>query len=397
MPATNFLPSSSRIPNSIGLSLSGGGFRATLFHLGAIRRLNEFGITPKLTTIASVSGGSILNGFLASRLNPALSAGVADYENSVSKPMRQFCATDIRRWLGLEAFLPGTHNSDGLAKTYDAHLTMGKKLAEIPVSPNHVFCSTDLSYGVDWTFRRDKCGDYQAGYQPTPNDWLVGLAVAASSCFPPVFKPLHLNLDPAKLTGGKDNAPGREQRVRELTLSDGGVYDNLGLEPIWKSHETVLASDGGALFAIGGDTGFSWEVGRFVGIPENQALAVRKRWLISNFNAGQMKGTYWGIGTTVSEYKQHADGYSEEVVRQFITGIRTDLDSFSEAEQSVLENHGYLLADAAIRSWVPQLVTGTPPALAIPHPEWMDEAKVKLALKDSGKRSILGHGSSNSG
>ena len=68
MPTANYLPLTKRIPNSIGLSLSGGGFRATLFHLGAIRRLNEFGILPNITTISSVSGGSILNGFLASRL-----------------------------------------------------------------------------------------------------------------------------------------------------------------------------------------------------------------------------------------------------------------------------------------------------------------------------------------
>ena len=69
MPVANYLPSEKKIPDSVGLSLSGGGFRATLFHLGAIRRLNEFGILPKLTTVSSVSGGSILNGFLATRLS----------------------------------------------------------------------------------------------------------------------------------------------------------------------------------------------------------------------------------------------------------------------------------------------------------------------------------------
>ena len=90
VPTSTFLPSDRRIPNSIGLALSGGGFRATLFHLGAIRRLNEFGIAAQLTSISSVSGGSILNGFLASRLDPPLSAGVTDYEGSVSQPIREF-------------------------------------------------------------------------------------------------------------------------------------------------------------------------------------------------------------------------------------------------------------------------------------------------------------------
>src|SRR5262249_28215587 len=50
-----------------GLAMSGGGFRATLFHLGALVRLNEFGFLPKLDRISSVSGGSITNGLLAVR------------------------------------------------------------------------------------------------------------------------------------------------------------------------------------------------------------------------------------------------------------------------------------------------------------------------------------------
>jgi hypothetical protein len=49
MAVENYVPSTIKIPNSVGQSLSGDGFRATQFHLGAIRRLNEFGILPKLT------------------------------------------------------------------------------------------------------------------------------------------------------------------------------------------------------------------------------------------------------------------------------------------------------------------------------------------------------------
>jgi len=386
--ASNYLPLKERIPGSVGLSLSGGGYRATLFHLGALRRLNEFGILQKLTTVSSVSGGSILNGFLAARLPKPLAAGIDDFENDASNPMRDFCSLDIRRWLALEVVIPGTHNSTGLAKQYDKHLTAGKMLSQIPAVPVHVFCSTDLAYGVNWTFTKETCGDYQAGRQATPSDWPVSIAVAASSCFPPVFKPLHLNLDPEALEGGKDQSPKRDKFIRELTFSDGGVYDNLGLEPIWKSHETVLTSDGGALFPVGGDSGFAWEIGRYIGIPENQALALRKRWLISNFIAGQMRGTYWGIGGTVAEYG-FEQGYSEELVKGFIATIRTDLDRFSEAESCVLENHGYTLVDAAIRKHVPDLPTRMP-ELHIPHQNWLDEAKIKDALKNSSQRTFLG-------
>ena len=56
--------------SGLALCLSGGGFRASLFHLGAVRRLNELGILSKVTTISSVSGGSILSAHLATTLKP---------------------------------------------------------------------------------------------------------------------------------------------------------------------------------------------------------------------------------------------------------------------------------------------------------------------------------------
>lgn len=51
----------------IGLALSGGGFRATLFHCGALWRLNDLGVLARLDRISSVSGGSITAGVLATK------------------------------------------------------------------------------------------------------------------------------------------------------------------------------------------------------------------------------------------------------------------------------------------------------------------------------------------
>jgi hypothetical protein len=45
----------------------------------------------------------------------------------------------------------------------------------------NIFCATDLGYGVNWMFKRQECGDYQVGFQETPDDWRVSTAVAASS------------------------------------------------------------------------------------------------------------------------------------------------------------------------------------------------------------------------
>ena len=54
----------------LALCLSGGGYRAALFHLGAVRRLNELGVLSKIETISSVSGGSILAAHLATAIRP---------------------------------------------------------------------------------------------------------------------------------------------------------------------------------------------------------------------------------------------------------------------------------------------------------------------------------------
>ena len=53
----------------MGLALSGGGFRASLFHLGSFLRLNELGLLRRLDMITSVSGGSIISGLMARRWN----------------------------------------------------------------------------------------------------------------------------------------------------------------------------------------------------------------------------------------------------------------------------------------------------------------------------------------
>ena len=395
------LPRSRR--SGVGLSLSGGGFRAALFHLGALRRLNEVGVLDQIDSISSVSGGSIINAFLACNLQLPLTGPVPNWEERISKPFREFCAQNLRRKPVFHGLLPWKQNSQVLAEQYDSRLTRGKKISELPAAkPLFIFCGTDLLYGVNWIFTQAKSGDYQAGYvSPTPADWKLATAVAVSSCFPPVFKPLSLHLDAAALKRGAASAPRRQKDIPQMTFSDGGVYDNLGLEPIWKTHRTVLCSDGGALFDRNAGKGLIWNVKRWLAIPENQALAVRKRWLISSFQSQAddgLNGTFWGVGSARESYKlpdgsKLAGGYSKKLAAEVIGCIRTDLDAFSEAEAAVLENHGYGLADAGVSVHLqPPLRPDPFPLLVVPHPEWADEQKVREALQDSWKRTIWGRG-----
>ena len=388
--AERYRPERERAGNA--LCLSGGGFRATLFHLGALRRLNETGVLAKLDTISSVSGGSIMAALLATRAPWPTSTTApipADiWERDVAGPTRRFASHNLRTPAMVGRLLRPWNTSAGvrgLMAGYAKHLSAAK-LASLPERPRFVFCATDLCYGVNFVFERARVGDYRLGYlSPPPPDWEVARAVAASSCFPPIFNPLPLDVPTDQFKRGREPVAGADVR-----LSDGGLYDNLGLEPVWKDHRTVLVSDGGAVFGAAPDGGLLARIGRYVDIVDHQALALRKRWLISNFLDGTMDGAYWGIGSATGSYSAGGPGYSKDLAAEVIAGVRTDLDAFSPAEMAVLENHGYALAAAAVTTHLAGLALPDAPAAAPPHPEWTDEDKVRAALADSWKRKLLG-------
>ena len=393
-----YLPAAKDQRSGIALCLSGGGYRATLFHLGALRRLNELGILAKLTTVSSVSGGSITAGYIASTIPWPLSQPLPPAEwQRITEGLAVFTRRDIRTPSVLKRFIPtnwfkSSTGVEALAAQYQKHLT-SKTLSELPNRPNFVFCSTDMAFGVNWVFEKGKTGSYQAGYcKPPPSDWRVARAVAASSCFPPVFNPLPIGLGPAELTGGRYPAGAeRDAIISDLRLTDGGVYDNLGLEPVWKDHAIVLVSDGGALFDFEADRNLIWRLKRYIAITGNQAEALRKRWFISQCISNELAGTYWGIGSARTSYDpKDTFGYSKVLARQVIAEIRTDLDRFSDAESAVLQNHGYLLGDIAIKTHVKELLPKPVPDLQIPYPDWLDERRVREALANSNKRKIFG-------
>jgi len=381
------VPHSDRAERSgTALCLSGGGFRAALFHLGAARRLNELGILAQLDSVSSVSGGSIFAAHLASSISswPASGAAVDEWDERVSSGFRSFCSRDIRSGPIIERALPWnwvrrSTQTSVLAHRYHSALTQ-RTLAQLPERPNFIFCATDIVNGVNWVFERLRVGDFRVGYAAPTDDWPISFAVAASSCFPPLFSPLSVR----SLIKKRSEATRPWAQVR---LSDGGVYDNLGIEPVWKSHRTVLVCDGGAPLRCE-DPGLFSEWVRYVDVASNQAHALRLRALIASYRREEISGCYWSIAQSSETGPAWTDCYSRDLVRDIISRVRTDMNGFSLAERAVLENHGYLIADAAIRARAPQMVAAWPPA-QVPYPEWLDEEKVRFALAFSHKRLSL--------
>jgi NTE family protein len=393
------------------LCLSGGGFRAALFHLGALRRLNEVGLLSKLATITSVSGGSVANGLLArywmDSKPKADALGRLPAFDTYEAALRAFCSRDIRTGPLLTErldprnwplLLGDDHSAtDLLAQQYRDHLVGDLRLKDLVAvekagSPKFVFNSSGVQTGVDFVFSGDRVGDWKIGHASMP-DVLVADAIAASSAFPIAFPPLVLKFEPGTFQGGAlEGKPGYETMSRRVVLTDGGVYDNLGLEPVWKSHVAVLCSDGGKPF--GADAapaqGLPGRLLRVQDIIGNQAIAIRKRWLVASFEKKVYRGTYWGIGTEIEGYKTRGPGYGETVlgglVLDRLRAVRTDFNTFSEAEQLILMNHGWTLADAALRTYMPDALPNPVPAGSVPSTDFLEHPdRAAEALRASDK------------
>ena len=78
-------------------------------------------------------------------------------------------------------------------------------------------------------------------------------------------------------------------------------------------------------------------------------------------------------------------GYPEELLRSHIGEIRTDMDSFTKAESKILENHGYFMADVAIRRHARHL-GDISTEFRVPHRDVLEERSVRDALRVSHSR-----------
>jgi hypothetical protein len=234
------------------LCLSGGGFRAALFHLGALTRLNELGLLAETETMVAVAGGSILAALMAARVTWPLHGAFRDWPEMVAAPTRSIAQRNVRARARLRNPIAGVVGTAALEESYAR-----------------------------------------------------------------------------KLLKEAEDGEGEWPRL---------VFGGAGLVLGEMSGRTEEAH------------GFRWEI-------DDAA----------------------------------APGYDPTLVAEVIATVRTDLDAFGEAEQAVLENHGYLLADAAVRTAEPagsSAIEPLPPEP--PHPHWMNELRVREALASSSRRTRLG-------
>ena len=356
----------------VALCLSGGGYRAMVFHLGALWRLNELGYLPKLKRVSSVSGGSITSAMLGlkwSRLAFGVTGAAANYVAEVVAPIRALAGRTIDRAAILGGiFTPGSI-ADKVVAEYREHLFGTATLQDLPPGqPRFVINATNVQSGALFRFSRPYIADYRIGRIMDPRVELA-VAVAASSAFPPVLSPLEINFAASDWTASGHGSEDlhRDPYMVKVVLSDGGVYDNLGLETAWKRYDTILVSNGGGKIAAEEDPKTDWarHAIRVNEIIDNQVRSLRARQVIDSFKSGLRKGAYWGIRTNIVDYNL-TDALSCPFDQTTaLAETKTRLKALPDEVQERLINWGYAVCDAGMRKHVEPAATA--PA-SFPYP-----------------------------
>ncbi len=272
-------------PHRLGLSLSGGGYRATAFHLGTLNKLHEMEILQQADVISTISGGSITGAYYCLQKDEYTTFKESLYnavqeKNVVKKVLLSFTALKLLLFV-LLFLVPAFYFlftpyawlfpilfaafiffllklqfhifpvSKRIEKIYDDFFYFKKKLGDLPEHPILVVGSTNLQTSRPFTFSKNWMQDSTYQYKKEPIEFIsenfpIARAVMASSCVPFAFTPV-------KIAAEYFKNPADADKVHPL-LVDGGVYDNQGIHKIMQQgcYECahVITSDAG-----GGSTG----------------------------------------------------------------------------------------------------------------------------------------------
>jgi NTE family protein len=221
-------------------------------------------------------------------------------------------------------------------------------LGSLPDRPVFVFNTTNLKSGTRWPFPGGRVAG-GSGRGVANREIRVADAVAASSAFPPYL------------------SPARPRMRNRPVLTDGGVYDNLGLETAWKACRTVLVSDAGGQMAAEPDPDHDWgrHLFRVLGVIDNQVRSLRKRQCVQAFISGERLGAYWGIRTDIADFGLDDPLPAPHEATTALAMISTRLARLDEVVQERLVNWGYAACDAGLRRHVD---TALPAPAGYPYP-----------------------------
>lgn len=378
------------VSTKIGLSLSGGGIRAAVFHLGVLRRLAKEDRLENVSVLSTVSGGSLVTAAIFAHSGMRWPTSEA-YLSTVYPKLREIITTtsllafDAVGWKGLLRHNVRLLTDRGglLALFLKERWGVTGKLADLPDSPKWYVNTTCFETGKNWRFSKREMGDWQFGRHFNPQ-FEIAQAAAASAAVPYGIGALKLtlpsegwhNTDPATRAPLSPCKP----PSTSVRLWDGGAYENLGLEAIFKPGEALRGCD----FLICSDAsgplkppgrgplgsllkGQLWSP-RLFDVASDQIRALRARMVIGDFERDLVKGVYLRIGNTVRDIDikvgrnrepAEYDAYLSDEEGRLALHQPTDLNRLPELLFDRIARHGFEVAEATFSARVPTIFPST--------------------------------------
>ena len=323
------------VSKRIGLALSGGGIRAAVYHLGVLQFMAEAGLFEKIASISSVSGASMCMGAIfAANANKWPTA--REFTERVQPAVRRLILSEnIQRAALLRLpFSPHRwrHRVRLLADMLEKMWGISGTLQDLPPFPFWEINCTTFETGGRFRFRRDYMGDAKVGFVQNPI-LPVSHMIAASAAFPVLIGPYVLDTEKLDFNRCKFGKNKNVAKCDNLTLWDGGVYDNLGLDPLHKigrgldnEIDFIIVSNASAPISEKQRGRFSANLRRLLDISSSQVESLRVR----DFSASvvhKKKGLYLKIG--------------HSPLCEFCQNYPTTLNAPSEKDFEKLFNNGY--------------------------------------------------------
>ena len=341
----------------IALALSGGGVRAMMFHMGVLKYLSMNGLLESVNRVSTVSGGSLLLGLIFNECSyhwPSseefiLNVYPAIRESLCSRSLTWGAVRQLRNPCNWRYLLS---RSNLVAKALHKEWGINVCLSDLDFYPEWSINGTTAETGKRFRFKKESLGEYTLGYAD-PGDYPLANALAISAAFPGGFGPLSIqtkNFDWKKRFEWR-SSPESMQSVKlehkRLHLYDGGVYDNLGLEPFFDAGRSlpkpnvdfIYISDAGAPLAPSFSNGSlnPWRLKRVADIMSDQSHALRVRTFINYLNQDAARGAYTWIGMPAAK-EHYLNGNKPSL-------FPTTLRRVTTKEFDCIAGHGFAVAN----------------------------------------------------
>ena len=373
----------------IGIALSGGGYRAATFHIGILARLAKEGLLEHFSFISTVSGGTIAIGLVYQNNGFQWPTSDKYVDDFVPSAYRTLTTADLQRKVILDVikwpFRLFTSRANLISKRLRDEMGININVNQLPVGnpgaedlsqrePTWLINSTCYETGANFRFESRRMGDYKIGYVDSPAVPLSD-AIAASAGLPVVVGPLALTTNAFIWHGGtiKGNPPANWKMPDKLHLWDGGVYDNLGLEPLINyggptaSYAYRRDVDYLIVSNASGKSDFQEykpginALNRLISIPKYQVESLRSRDMLHRIVHHKAAGRYFDTDNTCAQVLKN--GYNEEQLQNICKNylgktktdeaarIGTDIKNLTHEQFILLFRQGFEVADCTLHAF----------------------------------------------